>query len=72
MNIREFANNISQTPLAKIRNIINQCGRKPFGGGEFCLRTAFELLFLQAFLINKLGVIQVNKDKYPGFNHPQD
>ena len=23
-NIREFANNVSQTPLAKIRNIINQ------------------------------------------------
>ena len=30
--IREFANNVSQTPLAKIRNIINQYGRKPLRG----------------------------------------
>ena len=43
------------------------------GGGEFCLRTVFELWFLQVFLLNKLGIIQVNIDKYKytGFNHLQ-
>ena len=66
---REFAN-VSQTLLAKTRNIINQYRRKPLKGG-FCLRTAFELGLLQAFLLNKLGIIQVNKDKYTGFSHLQ-
>ena len=45
-------NNVSQTPLAIPRNIINQYGGKPLGGGGGggCLRTAFELGFLQVFL----------------------
>ena len=51
---RELANNVSQMLLVKTRNIINQYERKPWGGGggEFCLRTAFELGFLLVFLLN--------------------
>ena len=57
--IRKFANNVSQTLLAKTCNIINQYGRKPLKG-EFCLRAVFELSLLQGNLLNKLGIIQVN------------
>ena len=32
------------------------------GGGGRCLRTAFELGFLQVFLLNLLGIIEVKKD----------
>ena len=60
-HIREFANNVSQMLLAKVRNIINQYGRKPLGGGGggggCFLRTAFELGILQVFLFHKLGII---------------
>ena len=35
-HIREFANNVSQTLLAKTRNIINQYGRKPLGASFVC------------------------------------